>query len=199
MPYPQVCTLRAQRGDTHLVRSDARPTRAVQRREQIGWMGDSNLSKLKEGKRRVRLCSRSRCRPAQTSCAPQSTHKFCAQHCKYRDSAWKTPGCVVSGHLNKWNWLHWRQRPRRKPFLARRRCNGACHRTRDTAAQPPIPEAITGYWSTRYMLVQAQRKSIMAVVDSLDSDATAKSAGHLASNDAVRGPHTSKLITDTYT
>ena len=70
----------------------------------------------------------------------------------------------------------------------------------DTAAQPTIPEATTGYWSfTKHMLMQNQRMAAApaaGVVDALDPDATTKSGGHLASNDAVRGPHTSRLITN---
>ena len=68
----------------------------------------------------------------------------------------------------------------------------------DTATQPPIPEATTGYWSfTKHMLVQNQRMPTAptaGVVDALDPDATTKSGGgHLASSDAVRCPHTSRL------
>ena len=59
----------------------------------------------------------------------------------------------------------------------------------DTAAQPSIPEATTGYWSfTKHMLVQSQRMSTTpaaGIVDALDPDATSKSGGHLASDDAV--------------
>ncbi|KAF8343282.1 107-domain-containing protein [Amanita rubescens] len=56
------------------------------------------------------------------------------------------------------------------------------------AAQSSIPEATTGYWSfTKHMLVQSQRMSTTPaarIVDALDPDATSKSGGHLASDDA---------------
>ena len=55
----------------------------------------------------------------------------------------------------------------------------------DTAAQPPIPEATTGYWSfTKHMLVQSQRMSTTpaaAIVDAFNPDATSKNG----SDDAV--------------